>query len=120
MRLEPAWICVLVAGLGTFANAAGIAPPDPTASVAVETRAIVRSIAQEGQGSDQRTYIHLKLLPRSKIPFTTQRFRVRDPSSVAGLSPETPVKFRIERIEGENTLVSIRTVAACVRFQPCE
>jgi hypothetical protein len=45
---------------------------------------------------------------------------VRDPASLAGPSPATPVEFRIERIEGENTLVSIRAVAACVRFQPCE
>jgi hypothetical protein len=41
-------------------------------------------------------------------------------ASVAGLSPETPVKFRTERREGENTLVSIRAVAACVRFQRCD
>lgn len=120
MRFETAWICVLAAGLGTVANAAGTSPPDPKASTAVETRATVRSIVQEGEGDDRRTYIHLKLLPRSKIPFTTQRFRVRDPASVAGLSPETSVKFRTEQIEGENTLVSIRAVAACVRFQPCE
>jgi hypothetical protein len=33
--------------------------------------------------------------------------------AVAGLSPETPVKFRTERLDGENTPVSIRTVAAC-------
>jgi Cu/Ag efflux protein CusF len=120
MRFETAWVCVLAAGIGTFANAAGTAPPASEEPVPVETRATVRSIAYEGEGSDRRTYIHLKLLPRAKLPFTTQRFRVRDPASVAGLSPETPVKFRAERLEGENTLVSIRAVAACVRFQPWE
>lgn len=120
MHFEPIWICVLAAGVGTIATAAENTSPDSKNPIPVETRATVRSIAQEGKGSDRRTYIYLKVLPRARIPFTTQRFLVRDPASVAGLSPETSVKFRTERMDGENTLVSIRAVASCVRFQHCE
>ncbi|RZJ62856.1 MAG: serine hydrolase [Acidovorax sp.] len=84
----------------------------------VETRATLQSIAMEDGGV--RTYVHLKLVPQAKRPFTTARFRVRDASLLTGLQKGTSVKFRAERMEGENALTSIRAVAPCVRFQPCD
>lgn len=66
-----------------------------------------------------RVYVHLKIVPRAKVPFTTLRFRVHDRALLAGLSAGASVKFRAERIDGENTLVAIRAVQPCVRFQPC-
>jgi CubicO group peptidase (beta-lactamase class C family) len=84
----------------------------------VETRATLQSIVTEDGGV--RTYVHLKLAPQARRPFTTARFRVRDPSLLSGLQKGASVKFRAECKEGENTLTSIRAVAPCVRFQPCD
>lgn len=98
-------------------------PPAPLTSAApqanlVETRATVRSIAEEDGG--KRMVVHLKLAPASNLRFTTLRFRVRETALLAGLHAGSSVKFRAERIDGENTLVAIRIVPACVRFQPCD
>ncbi len=84
----------------------------------VETRAILRSITEEDGG--KRAYVHLKIVPGANLPFTTLRFPVLDRALVAGLREGSSVKFRAERVDGENTLVAIRTVPACVRFQPCD
>lgn len=116
MRFRPTLLVIMTAG--ALVMPARALPPGPNGPAPVEMRATVRSIVQEGR--DKRTYINLKILPGSKLPFTTQRFLVRDPALVAGLSREASVKFRAERLEGENTLVAIRAVAACVRFQPCD
>lgn len=108
-------VCVLPCSLGAQSPARDGVPASQEAGH-VETRATVRAVT-EAQG---RLYVHLKILPRTKLPFTTIRFRVRDPALLAGLSEGASVKFRAERIEGENTLVAIRAVPACVRFQPCD
>jgi hypothetical protein len=84
----------------------------------VETRAILRSITEEDGGN--RAYVHLKIVPGANLPFTTLRFLVLDKALVAGLREGSIVKFRAERVDGENTLVAIRAVPACVRFQPCD
>lgn len=97
---------------------AASSPAAPAQEPPVETRAIVRSVAHERGG--QLLYVYLKIVPGAQLPFTTLRFRVRDPALVAGLREGASVKFRAERVDGENTLVSIRTVPACVRFQPCD
>jgi CubicO group peptidase (beta-lactamase class C family) len=96
----------------TFAGAAA-AQASP-----VETRAILRSMTEEDGG--RRAYVHLKVVPEANRPFTTLRFRVRDRALVAGLRAGASVKFRAERIDGENTLIAIRAVPGCVRFQPCD
>jgi len=100
-------------------------PPQAPASPAsvreatpVETRATLRSVTEEDGG--KRVYVHLKVVPHAKLPFTTLRFRVRDAALLSGLQEGATVKFRAERIAGENTLVSIRAVPPCVRFQPCD
>lgn len=94
-------------------SAAEESPP-----AAVETRATVRSITREEAG--QRLYVHLKVVPGAKLPFTTLRFRVRDAALLVGLQEGDSVKFRAERIDGENTVTAIRAVPPCVRFQPCD
>ncbi|WP_326542458.1 serine hydrolase [Pseudorhodoferax sp.] len=95
-------------------------PASPAARQAgpVEMRAIMRSVTEEDGGT--RAYVHLKVVPAANLPFTTLRFRVRDKALVAGLRDGASVKFRAERIDGENTLMAIRAVPACVRFQPCD
>ncbi len=89
-----------------------------TEASAVETRAVFRAVTKEDESL--RTYVHLKVLPRTKLPFTTLRFHVRDPAILAGLREGANVKFRAQRIDGENTLTTIRAVPACVRFQHCD
>lgn len=89
-----------------------------TAAAPVETRAILRSVTEEDGG--KRAYVHLKIVPKAALPFTTLRFRVRDRALLAGLGEGASVKFRAARIDGENTLLSIRAVPSCVRFQPCD
>lgn len=83
----------------------------------VMTRARLESFHKE---SDGKFYARLKLLPRAKLPFMTQIFRVTDPSSLVDIPVGSSVKFTSKRIDGENTLTSIRVVDACVRFQKCD
>ena len=47
-------------------------------------------------------------------------FRVRDPALLDGIAEGGWVKFTAERLEGENTLTSVRVVDPCQRFQPCD
>lgn len=96
-------------------------PPAPAPlheAAPVETRATFRSVTEEDAG--KRVYVHLKIVPRANLPFTTLRFRVGERALIAGLREGASVKFRAERIDGENTLVAIRVVPACVRFQTCD
>lgn len=94
------------------------APARVTEAAPVETRATLRSVTREDGG--KRVYVHLKVLPGAKLPFTTLRFLVPDAALLAGLREGASVRFRAERIAGENTLVSIRAVPPCVRFQACD
>lgn len=82
----------------------------------VYTRARLMSSHEEPGG---KLYLHLKIPPRSKIPFTTQTFRLADRRLVADIANGTPVEFVSRRLEGENTVVAIRAVAECHRFQKC-
>ena len=82
----------------------------------VYTRARLMSSHEEPGG---KLYLRLKIPPRSKIPFTTQTFRLADRKLVADIADGTPVEFVSRRLEGENTVVAIRAVAECHRFQKC-
>lgn len=95
------------------AAAQASAPAEPV----VYTRARVMSLPKEG---DAQPYVRLKLLPRSKLPFTTQAFRVADRALLAGIPQGAWVKFTTRHVEGENTLTSIHVVEECKRFQPCD
>lgn len=111
------WFAALLlwaVAVGSAAQTAADVPVEP-----VYTRARVVSVLQE-PGSSGKLYVRLKLLPRSKIPFTTQAFRVRDPALLAGIPEGAWVKFTARHVEGENTLTSIHVVEECKRFQPCD
>ncbi|KRD13566.1 hypothetical protein ASE39_19515 [Acidovorax sp. Root267] len=95
------------------ASASGTEPAVET----VFTRARLVSIHQERGG---RVYVRLKLLPRAKLPFTTQTFRVLDQAHLDGISEGSWVKFTTRSIDGENTLTSIHVVEECRRFQACD
>ena len=56
----------------------------------VFTPARVRSFFEEADG---KLYVRLKLLPRAKIPFTTQAFLVTDRALLSGISEGASVKF---------------------------
>lgn len=101
------------AAQGPSPEAASPASPAPP----VLTRAQVRSFHQEPNG---KAYVRLKLLPRAKLPFTVQTFRVLDPALTAGIAEGAWVQFSSRRVDGENTVASIHVVAQCQRFQPCD
>lgn len=107
----------LVTGaMAALAQSAASAQADAQAAP-VLTRARVISIQHEPAGP---LYVRLKLLPRSKLPFTTQRFRVVDRALLAGIAEGAWVKFTARSVEGENTLTSIQVAEECQRFQPCD
>ena len=83
----------------------------------VFTRARLVSVQLDRDG---RLLVRLKLLPRSKIPFTTQTFTVRDRELLADIPEGAWVKFTARNIDGENTLTSIHAVPECKRFQSCD
>ncbi|VTU39091.1 copper-binding protein [Variovorax sp. PBL-E5] len=92
-------------------------PVEPAHEAApVFTRARFTSTHEEADG---RLYVRLKLLPRSKIPFTTQTFRVADRALLAGIPEGAWVEFTSRHVEGENRVTAIRAVAECRRFQTC-
>jgi Cu/Ag efflux protein CusF len=105
----------VVAAVSVVVMSCAAAQPDEP--VQVSTRARLTSSYEEPGG---KLYVRLKMLPRSKIPFTTQTFRLRDRSLVAGIPEGTWVKFSSRHIDGENVLTSIHAVAECKRFQPCD
>jgi len=105
----------LVLAAAALLALAGAAAEEPKTDP-VYTRARLMSSHEEPGG---KLYLHLKIPPRSKIPFTTQTFRLADRKLVADIADGTPVEFVSRRLEGENTVVSIRAVAECPRFQKC-
>lgn len=118
-RFRIAAVCATAAiAIGSAAvQTAGSASLEPQAGTTVVfTRARVAS-SYEDAG---KSYVRLKLLPRSKIPFMTQTFRVTDRSLLADIPEGAWVKFTSLHVEGENVLTAIHVVPACVRFQPCK
>lgn len=102
---------------GAAARSAEPRPVEAAAEAApVTTYARLVSASQEADG---KLYVRLKLIPRAKIPFTVQRFRVRDRALLAGIAEGSWVRFTAKHIDGENTLTSIRVTAECKRFQEC-
>ncbi len=93
------------------------AAPADASTPPVLTRARVSSFSKAPGG---KFHLRLKLMPRAKLPFTTQTFTVADRALLAGISEGDWVKFAMQRIDGENTVTSLQVVAACRRFQPCD
>ena len=104
------WLALLGAALAVPALA-------QTPEAPLATRAQVRSINKDGDG---KTYIALKVMPRTKLPFSSLTFLVRNPGQVEGVAVGDEVFFTGARIDGENTLQSLRKTTPCVRFQPCK
>ena len=115
--------------LAAACGAAGAQPVAPAgaASAAVEgaapaapvyTRARLVSVEMDASGT--ATLVRLKLLPRAKLRFTTQTFRVANPALLHGISQGSWVQFTARHIDGENTLTSIRVTAECKRLEPCD
>lgn len=100
------------------AGAASAAAEDAAPAAPVYTRA--RLVAVEMDASGNATLVRLKLLPRAKLPFTTQTFRVVNPALLHGIPQGAWVQFTARHIDGENTLTSIRVTAECKRLEPCD
>lgn len=94
-----------------------VSSKEAQASATVFTRARFVSLLVE---AGNKSYVRLKLLPHSKIPFTTQTFRVKDRSLLTDVPEGAWVKFTSRRIDGENVLTAIHVVSECIRFQPCD
>ncbi|WP_395453241.1 hypothetical protein [Acidovorax delafieldii] len=101
------------------ASAASVAAEDAApAAPLVYTRA--RLVSVEADAGGHTTHVRLKLLPRAKLPFTTQTFRVVNPALLHGIPQGAWVQFTARHIDGENTLTSIRATAECKRFERCD
>lgn len=113
-------VCVLAVWAVVTGGAAVAQAAEPGPTEAVYTRARVVSVDREGESGGKKLYVRLKLLPRAKIPFATQTFRVVDATLLAGISEGAWVKFQARRVHGENTLTAIHVVDECKRFQSCD
>ena len=100
------------------AGAASAAGEGAAPAAPVYTRA--RLVSVEADAGGTATLVRLKLLPRAKLPFTTQTFRVVNPALLHGISQGSWVQFTARHIDGENTLTSIRVTAECKRLEPCD
>ncbi|MDH6593626.1 Cu/Ag efflux protein CusF [Variovorax sp. TBS-050B] len=119
MPFSPSHHLALAAlGLSLIAGPAAAQPtPAPAAGETqpVYTRARFKSAHEEAG----KPYVRLTLVPRAKLPFSTQTFRLADRALLDGIADDSPVEFVSRRIDGENTVVAIRAVPACRRFQKC-
>ena len=100
------------------AGAASAAGEGAAPAAPVYTRA--RLVSVEADAGGNTTHVRLKLLPRAKLPFTTQTFRVVNPALLHGISQGSWVQFTARHIDGENTLTSIRVTAECKRLERCD
>ncbi len=98
-----------------LAHATPETPAPPGVAKPVYTRAVVRSLPSAAEPNTVR----LKLLPHGKLPFTTVSFGVERPELLQDIRVGDEVGFVAERRASGNTLMRLRKVAPCVRFQPC-
>lgn len=110
-------LSLAVANGAAAQSAEAKAPAAAVEAAPVTTYARLASFKEEPDG---KLYVHLKLLPRAKLPFTVQAFRVRDRALVAGIAEGAWVRFTAKHIDGENTLTSIRVAPECKRFEKCD
>lgn len=110
--------CAMVANAVAASSATATRAEQSAASAEpVFTRARLVSVQPDRGG---RLLVRLKLLPRSKIPFTTQTFAVRDSALLADIPEGSWVKFTARAEDGVNWLTAIHLVQECRRFQPCD
>ena len=105
----------IASAMSAIAMSAAVAQANEPAPVF--TRARFTSLFEEPGG---KLYVRLKLLPTSKLPFTTQTFRLSDRALLADIPEGSWVRFTAKRIDGENALTSIHAAAECKRFEPCD
>lgn len=115
-----AGLCV-VAGASAQPQAQIATATTTTASPAARpdrifTRARLTSTFDEGR---DKSYVRLKLLPKAKIPFQVQTFRLKHRALVADIPVGAEVEFLAEPIDGTNTVTAIRPVSECKRFEVC-
>lgn len=112
-------LCCALAPSAVAAPSAPATQGDKSATTAepVFTRARLVSVQPDRDG---RLLVRLKLLPRSKIPFSTQTFTVLDRALVADIPEGSWVKFTARSEGGVNWLTAIHVVEECRRFQPCD
>ena len=112
-------LCCTLAASAFAAPSPAVTQGDQSAATAepVFTRARLVSVQPDRDG---RLLVRLKLLPRSKIPFSTLTFTVRDRALVADIPEGSWVKFTARSEGGVNWLTAIHVVDECRRFQPCD
>ena len=88
--------------------------PDPAPRV--YTRAVVRALHAVRAPP---ALLRLKIVPQGKLPFSTLTFRVQDRRLLNRIALGDEVGFIAERRPEGNTVVALRKVAPCVRFQAC-
>lgn len=111
------WIALLAISLAAPSLAvAQVTDGDKALSEPLATRGQVRAITRDNAG---KTTIALKILPRTKLPFSTLTFRVRDLGLVNGFAAGDEVFFVAAQVDGENTLQALRKTTPCIKFQPC-
>lgn len=109
--LASVWLVMpLQAAAQTATDANPVAAPSAT-------RAQIRAI---NRAADGKIVIALKVVTEAKLPFTTLTFLVPDPSLVRGFAVGDEVFFTATRIAGQNSLLSLKKTAPCVRFQTCK
>ena len=82
----------------------------------IYTRAVVRDLPAAGA---QPALLRLQIAPRGKLPFSTLTFRVQDRRLLDGIALSDEVGFIAEARPEGNTVVALRKVVPCVRFQSC-
>lgn len=111
------------AGWLMAASVAAGAQAQPAAPVAAATApAPVVYAPAEVRGlpePDGPAVVHLKIVPRGKLAFSTLAFQVERLELLQGLPLGDEVGFTAERRAQGNTLTRIVKLAPCVRFQVC-
>ncbi len=116
-RLLPmAWLGLMLA-TPAIAQDAARRPDRPAAEAQQPVYTRARFVAAHEDAG--KPYVRLTLLPRAKLPFSTQTFRLADRTLLADIPDGSPVEFIARRMDGENTVVALRAVAECKRFQKC-
>ena len=93
--------------------------PPPGAGGEASSRVLTRAVVRSLPGPAEPITLRLKVLPRGKLPFTTIAFGLARPELAQGIQVGDEVGFVAERTEAGNTIVRLRKLAPCVRFQPC-
>jgi Cu/Ag efflux protein CusF len=116
-HLSIAWLGLVLATAAIAQDAAR--RPDPPAAEAQQQPVFTRARFVAAHEDAGKPYVRLTLLPRAKLPFSTQTFRLADRTLMEGIPDGSPVEFVARRIDGENTVVALRPMAECKRFQKC-